>query len=156
MPLPPVFNEAAEARKRINFAEMAYHFYPYLRDGAELLSPVAQEAMEAGNKVLARDYQSARDLPKVLTAALEELLTRCDVLLCPAATGPAPRGLETTGDPIFNGLWTLCGSPCVTLPLMTSEEGLPMGVQLVGGHGQDGRLMRSAQWLFDWADGATE
>jgi Asp-tRNA(Asn)/Glu-tRNA(Gln) amidotransferase A subunit family amidase len=39
---------------------------------------------------------------------------------------------------------------------MTSEDGLPMGVQLVGGHGQDGRLMRSAQWLFDWADGATQ
>ncbi|MEQ3630570.1 MAG: amidase, partial [Sulfitobacter sp.] len=58
--------------------------------------------------------------------------------------------------PIFNGLWTLCGSPCVNVPLMTSEDGLPMGVQLVGGHGQDGRLMRSAQWLFDWADGATQ
>ncbi|UWR38014.1 amidase [Sulfitobacter sp. W074] len=156
LPLPAVFDGAAEARKRINFAEMAYHYYPYLRDGADLLSPATREAMEAGNKVLARDYQSARDLPKVLTAALEELLTRCDVLLCPSATGPAPHGLDTTGDPIFNGLWTLCGSPCVNVPLMTSEDGLPMGVQLVGGHGQDGRLMRSAQWLFDWADGATQ
>ena len=111
-----------------------------------------RKAIEEGNKVLARDYQSAKDLPKVLTGALEELLTRCDVILCPSATGPAPKGLDTTGNPIFNGLWTFCGNPCISLPLLTSREGLPIGVQLVGEHGNDGRLLRSAQWLFNWAD----
>ena len=58
-------------------------------------------------------------MPKLLNAALDELLTRCDVLLCPAAPGPAPKGLDTTGDPIFNGIWTFCGTPCVSVPLLT-------------------------------------
>ncbi|WP_236630535.1 amidase family protein, partial [Sulfitobacter sp. HI0040] len=108
LPLPPVFDTAADQRRLINFAEMAYHYYPYWRDAPEDLGPEVRKAIEEGNKVLARDYQSAKDLPKVLTAALEELLTRCDVILCPSATGPAPKGLDTTGDPIFNGLWTFC------------------------------------------------
>tara|TARA_R110002110_G_scaffold28684_2_gene103530 strand:- start:1363 stop:2721 length:1359 start_codon:yes stop_codon:yes gene_type:complete len=155
LPLPALFESASEQRKLINFAEMSYHYYPYWRDIADQLGQVTREAIERGNAVLARDYLSACDMPKLLNAALDEMLTRCDAILCPAATGPAPKGLETTGDPIFNGLWTFCGTPCISLPLLTSQEGLPMGVQLVGERGNDARLMRTAQWLFDWADGAS-
>ncbi len=156
MPLPAIFNDAAEQRKKINFAEMAYHYYPYARDMGDSLGQVTRDAIAEGNAVPARDYLSACDMPKLLNAALDEMLTRCDAILCPAATGPAPNGLETTGDPIFNGLWTLCGTPCITLPLLTSEEGLPMGVQLVAARDNDARLMRTAQWLFNWADGVEQ
>ncbi len=156
LPLPAIFDTAAEHRKLINFAEMSYHYYPYWRDAADQLGNVTHDAIQQGNATLARDYLSACDMPKLLNALLDEMLTRCDAILCPAATGPAPKGLETTGDPIFNGLWTLCGTPCISLPLLTSQEGLPMGVQLIGGRGNDARLMRTAQWLFDWADGASE
>jgi len=156
MPLPAVFEHASEQRKLINFAEMSYHYYPYWRDATDQLGSVTREAIEEGNKVPARDYLSAKDMPKLLNAALDELLTRCDVLLCPAAPGPAPKGLDTTGDPIFNGIWTFCGTPCVSVPLLTSLEGLPMGVQLVGARDNDARLMRTAQWLFNWADGTLQ
>ena len=156
IPLPSLFNTAADQRTLINFAEMSYHYYPYWRDAGDALGKVTRDAIERGNATLARDYLSALDMPKLLNAALDEMLARCDAILCPAATGPAPEGLETTGDPIFNGLWTLCGTPCISLPLLTSQEGLPMGVQLVGARSNDARLMRTAQWLFDWADGASE
>ncbi|MBI6630814.1 amidase [Pontibaca salina] len=155
LPLPALFDTAAEHRKLINFVEMSYHYYPYWRDGKDQLGKETREAIEQGNATLARDYLSARDTPKLLNAALDVMLARCDAILCPAATGPAPRGLETTGDPIFNGLWTLCGTPCLSLPLLTSQEGLPMGVQLVGARHNDAKLMRTAQWLFNWADGAS-
>ncbi|HDZ83137.1 MAG TPA: amidase [Roseobacter sp.] len=156
MPLPAIFEHASEQRKLINLAEISYHYYPYWRDATDLLGPVTREAIEQGNKVPARDYLSAKDMPKLLNAALEELLTRCDVLLCPATLGPAPKGLDTTGDPIFNGIWTFCGTPCVSVPLLTSLEGLPMGVQLVAARDNDARLMRTAQWLFNWADGTSQ
>jgi Asp-tRNA(Asn)/Glu-tRNA(Gln) amidotransferase A subunit family amidase len=156
LPLPALFDTAAEQRKLVNLAEMSYHYYPYWRAGAETLGKATREGIEQGNAVVARDYLSALDRPKLLNAALDELLERCDAILCPSATGPAPRGLDTTGDPIFNGLWTFCGTPCVSLPLLTSQEGLPMGVQLVGARGNDARLMRTAQWLYDWADGASQ
>ena len=156
MPLPAIFDSVAEHRARINLSEIAYHFYPYWRDGADRLSGEMREAVEQGSAILARDYLSACDMPKLLNAALDDIFIGCDAILCPAATGPAPKGLQTTGDPIFNGLWTFCGTPCVSVPMLTSQEGLPMGVQLVGQKQSDARLLRSAQWLFDWAGRAPE
>ncbi|MEL6316695.1 MAG: hypothetical protein AAFR16_03535, partial [Pseudomonadota bacterium] len=66
------------------------------------------------------------------------------VILTPAATGPAPLGLESTGDPAFNQAWTLIGAPCVTLPI-TAVEGAPLGVQLVGRRWEDAAVMRAAR-----------
>ncbi|MEL7344551.1 MAG: amidase [Pseudomonadota bacterium] len=150
--LPSLFDQAADQREIINFAEMARYYYRYGRDGADLLGAPTREAIANGNATLARDYIGALDWPKVLNAALEEVFERCDAILCPAAPGPAPQGLEGTGDAIFNGLWTLCGVPAVTVPLLTASNGMPMGVQLVGPKGNDARLLRCAKWLMDWAD----
>ena len=61
--------------------------------------------------------------------------------------GTAPRGLASTGDPAFCTLWTLCGVPAVSLPLMKGANGLPIGVQLVGPRDWDARLLRTARWL---------
>jgi len=148
--LPSVFNQAASVRGDINYAEMARCYYGYGRDGGSDLSDEVQEALAIGGRILARDYLSALDVPKVLNAALDEIFSRCDGILCPATTGGAPESLETTGDPIFNGLWTLTGCPAVTVPLLTSNKDMPMGVQLVAQRGNDGRLLRSANWLLDW------
>ena len=68
------------------------------------------------------------------------------MILTPAATGEAPVG-EPTGDPSFSTIWTYCGVPAVTLPLLTGANGLPIGVQLVGRLYYDGRLLRTARWL---------
>ncbi len=151
--LPEIFEAASAERQTINSAEMAYHYYRYWRDGADSLGPETRAFIGEGNATAARDYLAARDLPKVLNAALEEIFSRCDAILCPAATGPAPSGLASTGNPIFNGLWTFCGTPCVTLPILVDANGMPMGVQLVAAHGNDARLLRTAQWLHDWASG---
>jgi Asp-tRNA(Asn)/Glu-tRNA(Gln) amidotransferase A subunit family amidase len=83
---------------------------------------------------------------QVLNAGLDEVFERYDAILTPASTGFAPKGLESTGSPVFNALWTYCGVPCVSLPLL-DVDGLPLGVQLVGPHHDDGRLLRTANWL---------
>lgn len=148
--LPSVFNQAAQVRQDINFAEMARCYYRYGRDGDDRLSEEVREALASGGGILARDYLSALDVPKVLNAVLEEIFSRCDCILCPASLGGAPETLETTGSPIFNGLWTLTGSPTISLPLLTSSKNMPMGVQLVGEHYNDGKMLRSANWLVEW------
>lgn len=148
--LPPVFEQAATERRRINFAEMARYYHRYWRDAKDTLAPITVEALEEGNATLARDYLAALDWKPVLNAALDEVFTRCDAILCPAAHGPAPEGLEFTGNPLFAGLWTFCGTPAISLPLLTASNGLPMGVQLVGPRENDGRLLRTARWLYDW------
>jgi Asp-tRNA(Asn)/Glu-tRNA(Gln) amidotransferase A subunit family amidase len=152
--LPPAFAEAAAARERINFAEMAKCYYGYERRGRDRLSERLRTAIDAGKAVPARDYIAALDWPEVLNAGLETIFERCDAILAPAAPGPAPDP-SSTGSPVFNGLWTLCGVPAVSLPLFEAE-GRPMGVQLVGRRGDDGRLLRTARWLAERVLGGGE
>ena len=78
---------------------------------------------------------------------LKKAFAGCDAVLAPAAPGEAPAGLGSTGDPIFNRMWTLLGVPCVTVPARWGENGLPTGVQLVGGPQDDARLMTAAAFL---------
>ncbi len=147
--LPSLFAEAQPQRERVNLAEMA-HAYRRYAERADELSPPLRLALERGLRIPARDYLSALDWRGVLSSGLAEILRRADAILCPAAPGPAPE-MGTTGDPVFNGLWTFVGFPAVSVPLFTSEEGLPMGVQVIAGRGDDARCLAAAQWLYDWA-----
>ncbi|MFN4170634.1 MAG: amidase [Pseudorhodobacter sp.] len=146
-PLPNAFDEAATIRQRINFAEMAKCYYHLERRGRDRMSEELRAAMDEGKATLARDYLAALDWRDVLNAGLEEIFDRCDAILCPATPTPAPEGLGSTGSAIYNGLWTLCGTPAITLPLFTADNGLPMGVQMVARRGDDARLLRNATWL---------
>ena len=93
------------------------------------------------------DYNRAVAAVPGFCRALDDLFRRYDAILTPATTGVAPAGLASTGSPIFCTIWTLCGVPAVALPLLTGEQGLPLGVQLIGRKGDDARLLRTARWL---------
>lgn len=152
--LPSIFAGAASQSQTIQLAELARCYHRYERDGADQLGAETLEALERGKAIPARDYLAALDWRDVLYSGLEEIFERCDAILCPAAPGPAPQGLSSTGSPVFNSLYTMVGTPAVTVPLLTSSGGLPIGVQLIGPRGGDGRLLRTAQWLYTWADQA--
>lgn len=70
-----------------------------------------------------------------------------DAIIAPSAAGEAPKFGNGTGDPIFCTLWTLAGLPCISLPMLVGETGLPIGVQLIGPAEKDDRLLRTARWL---------
>lgn len=150
VPLPSAFDNAAALRQRINYAEMAKNYYRYARH-LDQLGPQTREALEEGAAIPASDYLAALDWREVLYSGLTEIFDRADAILCPAAPGAAPKGLDSTGDSIFNGLWTYCGTPSITVPILSAANDLPMGVQLVSARGDDARLLRTAQWLYDWA-----
>jgi Asp-tRNA(Asn)/Glu-tRNA(Gln) amidotransferase A subunit family amidase len=143
------FDDMDDVRRRINFAEMSKCYYALERRGHDHMSDILRAAMTEGRGVSARDYIAAQDWRALLNTALDKVFERCDAILCPAAMGPAPEGLENTGSAIFNGIWTLAGVPAVTLPLFTTENGMPMGLQLIGPRGDDARLLRSARWLYE-------
>ena len=95
-----------------------------------------------------RDTQ-ALDARRTYADALADMFSECNVILTPAARGAAPKGLTATGDPVFCSLWTLTGLPSITLPLLSDDDGMPVGVQLVGAPGDDARLLRTAAWLVE-------
>jgi Asp-tRNA(Asn)/Glu-tRNA(Gln) amidotransferase A subunit family amidase len=134
------------AAKTVQDAEMAVHYGSLLDRAPELISKGLAARIEEGRKVSAVAYFNALDARQRFHATVQEIFTDYGTILTPAALGPAPRDLGTTGSPVFCGFWTYLGLPAVTLPLLEAD-GMPMGVQLVGARFDDGRLLRNGRWL---------
>ena len=60
--------------------------------------------------------------------------------------GAAPESLSSTGDPMFNRLWTLMGPPCVNVPGFF-DGALPLGIQIVGRFGRDRAALEAALFM---------
>jgi Asp-tRNA(Asn)/Glu-tRNA(Gln) amidotransferase A subunit family amidase len=92
----------------------------------------------------------APTVPSLVAGYAELFEQRYDAILTPAAPGTAPKGLESTGDPMFNTVWTLCGMPAVTLPLMRRRNGLRRSAwQLVGPRRRRRAAAPHARWLVE-------
>lgn len=140
--------DAWQWHQTIMAAEMAFNLKREWKNGRERLSEQLRTQIERGKQVLATDYQRAlRQIDPLHESLLELFEQRYDAILTPAAPSAAPKGLASTGDPAFCTLWTLCGMPCISLPLLQSSNGLPIGVQLIGPRGGDAKLLRTARWL---------
>jgi len=154
--LPQSALAALEWHRTIMEAEMAANLDREYEVGRDRLSEPLRAQLERGRAVSALEYQRALGRISSLNDGFDELFERCDAILTPAAPGTAPQGLESTGSPAFCTLWTLCGMPALSLPLMQGENGLPLGVQLVGTRGGDARLLRTGRWLVERAGGGAD
>ena len=144
----PSATDAWDWHRTIMEAEMAANLEPLWLAGKDKLSEKLRSLIERGREVRALEHQRALRRIAPTVESLDDLFQqRYDAILTPPALGTAPKGLGSTGDPVFCSLWTLLGMPAITLPLMRGENGLPLGVQLVGRKGYDARLLRSARWL---------
>ena len=70
-----------------------------------------------------------------------------DILICPSAPGEAPVGLNATGDPVFNRIWTFSGVPCINIPGLSGPNNMPVGLQVIGRFGDDARMLKAADWI---------
>lgn len=99
--------------------------------------------VEQGRAVSDDDYQAAKETIAQARQAFEQLSQTYPVTLTPAALGPAPVGLASTGDPAANAPWTALGGPAVSIPMPT--DGPPMGLQLASAPTTDAALLATAQ-----------
>jgi len=111
------------------------------------LSERLRQLLEDGDGVGIREETAAKALATKCRNRLAQAWRDFDVILTPAAPGAAPRGIERTGDPVFNRAWTLLGAPCISLPAGKADNGLPLAVQLVGPHNEDNALIAHASWI---------
>lgn len=140
--------DAWQLHQKIMSAEMAVNLDREWKKSHDHLSAQLRLQIERGQEVRAVDYQHAlRQIAPIHESFVDLFEQRYDAIITPAAPSAAPKGLDATGDPAFCTLWTLCGMPCVSLPLLQSADGLPIGVQLVGPRYGDARLLRTARWL---------
>ena len=148
LPLSEPFDHAVKMHGDIMNADLAKNLAAYFERGRDKLTSRLCEMIEMGQKVSAVDYNTAVDGREVLNSGLNDVFDHYDIIITPATPGEAPAGLDSTGNPVFNSLWTFCGTPSITLPLMEGPSGLPLGVQVVGPRGDDARLLRNANWLM--------
>ncbi len=156
IPLDEVYDEVFEWHRRVMEADLAKNFALDFQRAPEQISPQLTEMIERGQKVLAVDYNLGIERMSLFEHGLDPVFENFDAIITPATPGEAPVGLDATGSPIFNTLWTFTGLPAITLPLMSGEAGMPLGVQLVGKKGDDARLLRTAAWLTKSIDDAAE
>jgi Asp-tRNA(Asn)/Glu-tRNA(Gln) amidotransferase A subunit family amidase len=137
----------AEAQKIIMDYESARSLAFEYATRPQDLSANLRERIAVGCTHKPETYDAARRLVAKAREGLRAFFGEADVLLVPAAPGEAPKGLERTGDPVFNRSWTMLHLPCVTVPAWRSAGGLPVGVQIVGREGEDALTLRAAAFL---------
>jgi Asp-tRNA(Asn)/Glu-tRNA(Gln) amidotransferase A subunit family amidase len=144
-------DRVSDLHLRLIYAEVAQeHEQMYARHAA-LYSARTAEIIEMGKKVSEDELIIARANCTQLRAELEEQMTKrgIDLWVCPSAPGPAPKGIQATGDPKMNLPWTHAGMPVITLPAGRAENGLPLGLQFVAPFGADEYLVPWCRMLAD-------
>jgi len=106
--------------------------------------PILRQLIETGMLLNSGDYLKARRLRRHFQREMTRLFDNFDVLLTPAAPGPAPEGIEATGSAVMNGPWTLADFPTATVPYALASNGLPLGIQLSTPCMEDGPLLNIA------------
>lgn len=127
-------------------AENVAYYGPLLTRHPEGISSTLTARLNASAAVTAGDFIRSVNAREPMYAALARTLSRYTAILTLPACGPAPKGLASTGNPVFNAMWTYLGVPCISLPLL-QVDGLPLGVQLVGQRRGEAQLLSAAQWL---------
>jgi Asp-tRNA(Asn)/Glu-tRNA(Gln) amidotransferase A subunit family amidase len=140
------FSSAPDLQRVVMEVEMAHNFRRDYEKFGNQLSDKLRGLIERGRAYPAAEYMAALSGRERLNDMLDSVFEEYDAILTPAALGPAPM-IDSTGSPIFCSTWSLLGTPAISLPLLASENGLPIGVQLVGRRGNDARLLRTARSL---------
>jgi Asp-tRNA(Asn)/Glu-tRNA(Gln) amidotransferase A subunit family amidase len=145
--LPEAFAALKTAHPIVMNAESARALGWELATHPDGLSEGLRERMEFGMNQTEAALTEAYDVFARTQHAFPEAMAGLDVLVTPSAPGEAPNGLEWTGDPAFNFIWTSLHVPCVTVPVGTGPNGLPLGIQIVGRHGEDRAVLAWARWV---------
>lgn len=112
-----------------------------------LYSPKFSDLIKRGQKVSTQSVQSLISSRDNFRASISQTMNehQIDLWICPPAIGPAPKGLESTGDPVMCLPWTQIGFPAINIPTTKNNDGLPMGLQLVGKWNADESLLAWAE-----------
>ena len=137
-----VLARLTDAQRTVMFYEGArLHEQRFKEYGARLADMA--DLVREGLQIPVARYDEALKYIAECKTRVAELHKATPVILVPAATGPAPLGLASTGDSRMNSPWTALGTPAISIP-MPVATGLPLGLQLTADHGQDARVIRTA------------
>ena len=106
-----------------------------------------RDSIATGKAISESALKNAKQLADDAKQREASIFEKVDILLTLPASGEAPEGIDFTGDPLFNRVWTLLGWPCINVPAGVGSRRLPLGVQVVGSSGEDTSALAAAAWL---------
>ncbi len=144
----------AEMLKKLDAANDTLMFYEgarfheaRLQEFGDRLDPELAALVRKGLKIPDEEYGKSQKYIAESRSKLAEIFKDTPVILTPAATGPAPLGLNTTGDPRMNAPWSALGTPAISVPMPVA--GLPLGLQLTADLSQDSLVLHAAVIIQD-------
>jgi len=145
--LPKDFELFLDAQSDVLHFEAARVFAFERTRRADLLSPSSRDDLVAGAAIPRHRYVEAQSLLARCRALFAAAIAPFDLLLSASAAGEAPAGLDNTGEAMFNRWCSGLRVPCLNLPGFIGQNGLPVGVQVIGAIDDDARLLRAAKWI---------
>ena len=143
------FTGLVESQNIIHYYEIARNLAKIRENHNDTLSPQVAKLMAYGATISDDTYQEAIELRNGAVSYFTSFFNDFDAIVTPSAPGEAPLfSAGSTGNPIFSTVWTLCGLPCLNIPVLISENDMPIGVQLVGGPEEDDGLLRTGSWML--------
>ncbi|RZN16607.1 amidase [Bradyrhizobium sp. Leo121] len=156
--LPLEFDHALDVTFGLLNAHLAYRFGSEPAETIRRYCTPLQRGIEAGHTISAASYLRFDARADRLVELASRMFIQHDALITLSAPGEATRLEDGPGSGVMSMPWSLCGLPTISLPLLRGDEGLPIGVQLIGARGRDRDLLRIAGWLEnatrESADGA--
>lgn len=139
----------AQRHRKMIAAEMAQIHSRWFSQYETLYRPETAALIHEGQKVGAHESAEGRASRGKLREQLQALMSErnVDLWVSPAAPGPAPEGISSTGDPAMNMPWTHAGLPTITLPAGSAANSLPLGMQIVARYMEDERLLEWCEAL---------
>jgi Asp-tRNA(Asn)/Glu-tRNA(Gln) amidotransferase A subunit family amidase len=145
--LPAEFDQALDVTFGLLNAHLAYRFGSEPAETIRRYCGPLQQGIEAGRTISAAQYLTLDAQADRLVELASLLFIEHDALITLSAPGEATTLEEGPGSGVMSMPWSLCGLPTVSLPLLRGDQGLPIGVQLIGARGCDEHLLRVAGWL---------
>ncbi|HEX5808849.1 MAG TPA: amidase [Anaerolineales bacterium] len=139
----PDFAEVRSRHDVIMSSEAARFHSDWFGKHEDLYSAKFAELIRRGQRVIDEKLQDAIMARDQFRAQMRSAFLdhNIDLWISPSTVGAAPKGLESTGDPVMNLPWTQAGLPALNLPAGRDEQGLPLGLQIVGNWHKDESLL---------------
>lgn len=144
--LPESFATAHDCQRIVSNVECAAFHEQWYRERADDYGEKLRASIEVGMLIPGIRYVQAQRLRRHFRRDMVDMVKQVDAVMTPSAPSPAPLGLESTGDPVFQQPWTSSGLPSIAIPSGLSSAGLPLSVQFGGLPFKEGVLLAAARW----------
>ncbi|KAL2211739.1 glutamyl-tRNA amidotransferase subunit A [Sarocladium strictum] len=140
--LPPVFDNVTPWHKIVLGSDGHPAFLADYRTSKDQLSPFLQGHVERAGGWTRKQQLEAFDGIARLRPEMDDILGQWDAIIVPSVPDEAPEGLDSTGSPVFNSMWTAMHTPVMNVPGFKGANNMPIGLSLVAPRYHDRHLLK--------------